>query len=63
MKQPHFVARIRDTHTKARLLVAYDDRARHIGTVTLPPDPDVQWRGSAPPEEFTRLKQESENER
>lgn len=52
MKKPHFVVRLRDTATQNRLLVAYDARARQIGTVVLPPDPETVWRGVATPEEF-----------
>lgn len=51
--KPHFVVRLRDHATQRRLLVAYDERARQIGTVSLPPDPTVVWRGVATPEEFT----------
>ena len=50
--KPHFVVRLRDHATQRRLLVAYDERARQIGTVSLPPDPTVVWRGVATPEEF-----------
>ena len=57
MNPPHFVVRIRDHATQNRMLVAYDERARQIGTVVLPPDPEINWRGSAPPDEFLRLKE------
>lgn len=50
--KPHFVVRLRDHATQNRLLVAYDERARQIGTVVLPPDPETVWRGVATPEEF-----------
>lgn len=52
--RPHFVIRIRDHATQNRLLVAYDDRARQLGTVTLPPDDTSVWRGSATPDEFLK---------